>query len=174
MFRLPETLNYPVLCWRGNTAGHKQSEKFLKCVDNDFLTRVIEEPSRKDVLLVHIFTNKEELVGDVKIGPALATVTTRSLVEVEVVILEDSRVAEQIAGSQPWTSGKQSVTPSEIPFYCWIYTNMSNILLLLYPLTLQPLICSSPCLFGQGWNCELLGVPQHMGYMSRLFRHSLT
>jgi len=61
-----------------------------------------------------------------------------------------------------------------LPFYCWIYTNISNMLLLLYPLTLQTLIFSSCSLsFGQGWNCELLSLPQYIGYMSRLLRHCL-
>ncbi|GAB0185274.1 F-box only protein 16 [Grus japonensis] len=58
--------NHPGICWKGNTAGHKQSRRFLECVDNNFLTQAIEEPAREDALLDLILTNKEELVGDVK------------------------------------------------------------------------------------------------------------
>ncbi|GAB0185603.1 hypothetical protein GRJ2_001025600 [Grus japonensis] len=29
--------NHPDICWRDSAAGHKQSRKFLKCVDDNFL-----------------------------------------------------------------------------------------------------------------------------------------
>ncbi|GAB0203506.1 interleukin-6 receptor subunit beta [Grus japonensis] len=29
--------NHPDICWRDNTAGHKQSRRFLECVDDNFL-----------------------------------------------------------------------------------------------------------------------------------------
>ena len=32
---------HPNICWRDNTAGHKQSRRFLECIDN-FLLQVIE------------------------------------------------------------------------------------------------------------------------------------
>ncbi|GAB0190799.1 hypothetical protein GRJ2_001545200 [Grus japonensis] len=59
--------NHPDICWRDNTAEHKQSRKFLECVDDNFLLQVIEEPTRRGVMLDLILTNKEGLVGDVKL-----------------------------------------------------------------------------------------------------------
>ncbi|KAK4817455.1 hypothetical protein QYF61_015610 [Mycteria americana] len=63
--------NHPDICWRDNTAGHKQSGRFLECVDDDFLLQVIEEPARRGAMLDLLLTNKEELVGNVKLKGSL-------------------------------------------------------------------------------------------------------
>ena len=47
-------------------AGHKQSRRFLECIDDNFLLQVIEEPTRRGALLGLILTNKG-LIGDLKI-----------------------------------------------------------------------------------------------------------
>jgi len=31
--------NHPIICWRDNTAGYKQSRKFLECIDNNSIDR---------------------------------------------------------------------------------------------------------------------------------------
>ena len=51
--------------WRENTAGHKQFRRFLKSIDDNFLTQVTEEPMR-GALLDLIPTTNTGLVGDVK------------------------------------------------------------------------------------------------------------
>ncbi|GAB0207806.1 hypothetical protein GRJ2_003246300 [Grus japonensis] len=63
--------DHPNICWRDNTAGHKQSRRFLECVDDIFLLQVIEEPMRRSGMLDLILTNKEGLVGDVKLKGSL-------------------------------------------------------------------------------------------------------
>ncbi|GAB0207491.1 hypothetical protein GRJ2_003214800 [Grus japonensis] len=63
--------NHPDIYWKDNTAGLEQSRRFLKCTDDNFLTQVIEGPTRKGALLDLTLTNKEELVGDVKAGVSL-------------------------------------------------------------------------------------------------------
>ncbi|GAB0207157.1 hypothetical protein GRJ2_003181300 [Grus japonensis] len=63
--------NHPDICWRDNAAEHKQSRKFLECVDDNFLLQVIEEPTRRGAMLDLILTNKEGLVGDVKLKGSL-------------------------------------------------------------------------------------------------------
>ncbi|GAB0182058.1 hypothetical protein GRJ2_000671100 [Grus japonensis] len=60
--------NHPDICWKGNTARHAQSRRFLQSIDDNFLTQVVEEPTRRDMLLDPVLTNKEGLVGDVKVG----------------------------------------------------------------------------------------------------------
>ncbi|GAB0204972.1 hypothetical protein GRJ2_002962800 [Grus japonensis] len=52
-----------IICWRSNRAGHKQSRKFLECVDDNFLLQVTEEPTRRGAMLDLVLTNKEGLVG---------------------------------------------------------------------------------------------------------------
>ncbi|GAB0179239.1 hypothetical protein GRJ2_000389200 [Grus japonensis] len=59
------------ICWRDNAAERKQSRKFLECIDDNFLLQVIEEPTRRGAMLDLIFTNKEGLVGDVKLKGSL-------------------------------------------------------------------------------------------------------
>lgn len=56
--------NHLNICWRDNTTGHKQSRRLLQSIHGEFLSQVIEEPSRRGSLLDLILTNKKELVGD--------------------------------------------------------------------------------------------------------------
>jgi len=63
--------NHPNICWKDNTAGHRQSRRFLECVDDNFLPQVIEEPTMRDAMVDLVFTNKEGLVGNVKVKGSL-------------------------------------------------------------------------------------------------------
>ncbi|GAB0186117.1 hypothetical protein GRJ2_001077000 [Grus japonensis] len=63
--------NHPDVSWRDNTAGHKQSRRFLECIDDNFFLQVIEEPTRRGAMLDLVLTNKEELVGNVKLKGSL-------------------------------------------------------------------------------------------------------
>ncbi|PKU37033.1 dtw domain-containing protein 2 [Limosa lapponica baueri] len=63
--------NHPDICWKDNTAGHKKSRKFLECVDDNFLLQMVEEPMRRGAMLDLILTNKEGLVGNVKLKGSL-------------------------------------------------------------------------------------------------------
>ncbi|KAJ7422828.1 rna-directed dna polymerase from mobile element jockey-like [Pitangus sulphuratus] len=53
------------VCWKLNTAEKRQSRRFLECVEDNFLTQLVSEPSRSGAPLDLLFTNKEGLVGDV-------------------------------------------------------------------------------------------------------------
>ncbi|GAB0182896.1 hypothetical protein GRJ2_000754900 [Grus japonensis] len=68
---LMEDFSHPDTCWRDNTAGHKQSRRFLECTDDNFLLQVIEEPTRRGAMLDLVLTNKEGLVGNVKLKGSL-------------------------------------------------------------------------------------------------------
>ena len=63
--------------WRDNTAQYNQLRRFLECIKNEFLTQVIKEPGRGDVLLDQILTNMAELIRDMNIRGNLAAVTMR-------------------------------------------------------------------------------------------------
>ncbi|GAB0175756.1 hypothetical protein GRJ2_000040800 [Grus japonensis] len=82
--------NHPDICWRGNTAGHKQSRRFLECVDDNFLLQVTGEPVRRGVMLDLVLTNKEGLVGDIKLKGSLGC---SDLEMVEFKILRAARRA---------------------------------------------------------------------------------
>ncbi|GAB0182838.1 hypothetical protein GRJ2_000749100 [Grus japonensis] len=62
---------HPDICWKNNMARHTQSRRFLQSTDDNFLTQVVEEPTWRGVLLDLVLTNKEGLVGDVKVGGSL-------------------------------------------------------------------------------------------------------
>ncbi|PKU46713.1 dtw domain-containing protein 2 [Limosa lapponica baueri] len=47
--------------------GHKQSRRFLEHIDNNFLLQVIEAPPRRGAMLDLVLTNKEGLVGNMKL-----------------------------------------------------------------------------------------------------------
>lgn len=55
--------NHLDICWRDDTAGHKHSRRFLKCVDINFLLQVIEEPMRRTAMLELFPTSKKRLWG---------------------------------------------------------------------------------------------------------------
>jgi len=59
--------NHPNIFWRDKIAGHKQSRRFLDSADDNFLLQVIEEPMRRGEMLDLVLTNKEGLVGNVKL-----------------------------------------------------------------------------------------------------------
>jgi len=57
--------NFPDICWKYNTVQTKQSRRFLECMEDYFLTQLVRESTRGGALLDPLFTNREELVGDV-------------------------------------------------------------------------------------------------------------
>ncbi|KAF1487044.1 hypothetical protein FQV17_0000336, partial [Megadyptes antipodes antipodes] len=73
--------NHPDVCWRDNTAGHKQSGRFLECVDDNFL--IVLEPMRRGAMLDLVLTNKEGLVGNVKLKGSLGC-SDHKLVEFKI------------------------------------------------------------------------------------------
>ena len=63
--------NFPDICWKYNTAVSKQSRRFLECVEDNFLTQLVGEPTRGGALLDLLFMNREGLVGGVMVGGRL-------------------------------------------------------------------------------------------------------
>jgi len=63
--------NHPDISWEENRARHMQSRRFLQSIDDKFLKKVVEEPTRRGALLDLVVTNKEGLVEDVKVGGRL-------------------------------------------------------------------------------------------------------
>jgi len=59
--------NLPDVCWKYSTVEKKQSKRFMDCVEDDFLTELMGEPTREGALL-DLFANREGLVDDVMVG----------------------------------------------------------------------------------------------------------
>lgn len=60
--------NFTDTNWDYHTAVTSKSEKFLKCVEDNFLSQVFSKPTRKVALLDLIFLDRERLMGDVTVG----------------------------------------------------------------------------------------------------------
>ncbi|GAB0178727.1 hypothetical protein GRJ2_000338000 [Grus japonensis] len=84
--------NHPDICWTDNTEEYKQSRKFLECVNDNFLLQVIEEPTRRSAMLNLVLTNKEGLVGDVKLKGSLGC-SDHEMVEFRIL-----RAARKVQG----------------------------------------------------------------------------
>jgi len=65
-------LNHSDISWEDHTARHMQSRRFLQSINDNFLMQLVEEPTRRGVLLDLVLTNKEGLVEDVKVGGSLS------------------------------------------------------------------------------------------------------
>ncbi|GAB0180659.1 hypothetical protein GRJ2_000531200 [Grus japonensis] len=76
--------NHPDICSRDNTAGHKKSRRFLECIDGNFLLQVIEGPMRRGVVLDLVLSDKEGLVGNVKLKGSLGC-SDHEMVEFKVL-----------------------------------------------------------------------------------------
>ncbi|XP_065544317.1 telomere repeats-binding bouquet formation protein 2 isoform X2 [Lathamus discolor] len=46
--------NHPDICWSDRTAQHKQSRRFLDCVEDNFLLQAAEEPTRREYMRASI------------------------------------------------------------------------------------------------------------------------
>ncbi|KAK4832998.1 hypothetical protein QYF61_027022 [Mycteria americana] len=81
---LLEDFNHPSICWRDNTEGYKQSRMSLQSVDDNFMTQVIKELTKTEAVLDLILTNKDEPVGDMKVGDSLGC-SDHEMVELRVL-----------------------------------------------------------------------------------------
>ena len=76
--------NHPDTCWGDNTAGHKQSRRFLEYIDDNFLLQVIEEPTRRGAMPDLVLINKEGLVENVKLKGSLGC-SDHAMVEFKIL-----------------------------------------------------------------------------------------
>ena len=63
--------NFLDICWNYNTAEREQSQRFLECIGDNFLTQLVKEPTQGSKILDMLFVHREGLVGDVKVGGCL-------------------------------------------------------------------------------------------------------
>ena len=86
--------NHPDICWDSGMAGGRQSGRFLESVEDSFLVRVIDGPTRGEALPDLVLTNEEESIREVKIGGSLGC-SDHALVE--FVILKNAGLAKSRA-----------------------------------------------------------------------------
>ncbi|KAK4806137.1 hypothetical protein QYF61_001060 [Mycteria americana] len=76
--------NHPDICWKSSTASCRQSGRLLECIEDNFLSQVIDTPTRGDATLDLLVTNASELISDVKTGGSLGC-SDHALVEFAVL-----------------------------------------------------------------------------------------
>ncbi|KAJ7412608.1 rna-directed dna polymerase from mobile element jockey-like [Pitangus sulphuratus] len=76
--------NYPNVYWESSTESCRQSRRLLECMEDNFLSQVIESPTRGNVILDLLVTNASQLIGDIKIGGSLGC-SDHALVEFAVL-----------------------------------------------------------------------------------------
>ncbi|RMC06694.1 hypothetical protein DUI87_16135 [Hirundo rustica rustica] len=54
--------NLPDICWELNTAEKRQSRKFLECMEDNFLSQLVGEPTRGGTMLDLLFVNGDVVV----------------------------------------------------------------------------------------------------------------
>jgi len=69
--------NHPDISWEDHTARHMQSWRFLQSIYDNFLMRVVEEPTRRGKVLDFVLTNKEGLVEDMRMEADSAAMTMK-------------------------------------------------------------------------------------------------
>ena len=65
-FLLMGDFNYPDIDWESNTTGSSISERFLNCVEDNFLTQHVREPTRGNACLDLIITSDPDIVEQVE------------------------------------------------------------------------------------------------------------
>ncbi|RMB90906.1 hypothetical protein DUI87_32684 [Hirundo rustica rustica] len=68
---LVSDFNLPDICWELNIAEKRQSRKFFECMEDNFLSQLVGEPTRGGTMLDLLFANRDGLVGDVVVGGRL-------------------------------------------------------------------------------------------------------
>jgi len=76
--------NHPNICWKSCTASCRQSRRLLEYIVDNFLSQVIDSPTRNDGMLDLMVTNAREPINDVKIGGSPGC-SHHTLVEVAVL-----------------------------------------------------------------------------------------
>ena len=86
--------NHLEICWDSDTAGGRQSRRFLEPVEGKFLVQVLDGLTRGEALLDLVLTNAEERIREVKTGGSLGC-SDHALVE--FVILKNVGLAKSRA-----------------------------------------------------------------------------
>jgi len=122
--------NHPDINWEDHTARHMPSRRFLQSIDDNFLTQVMEEPTRKGALLDLVLTKKEGLVEDVKFGGRLGCSDhemvefrilhggSRAISSIKTLDLRkaNSGLFKELLGGIPWARALEDRGVQE----CWL------------------------------------------------------
>jgi len=76
--------NCPDIYWKGSTVSCRQSKRLLECMENNFLSQVVDSPTTGYAILGLLVANARELIGDIEIEGSLGC-SDHALVEFAVL-----------------------------------------------------------------------------------------
>jgi len=100
--------NHPDISWKSGVERYRQSRRLLECIGDNFLSQVIDSPTRGGVILDLLVTNVSELIGDLKTGGSLGC-SDHALVQ--FMVLRDTGQAKSIV--RTLNLGKQNSSSSK-------------------------------------------------------------
>ncbi|TRZ11478.1 hypothetical protein HGM15179_015625 [Zosterops borbonicus] len=68
---LPGDFNHPDICGGSSSVSCRRSRRLLECMQDNFLSQIIDSPTRGDAILDLMVTNISKLFGDMKTGGSL-------------------------------------------------------------------------------------------------------
>ncbi|PKU34424.1 nedd4-binding protein 2-like 2 [Limosa lapponica baueri] len=63
--------NHPDICWKSSMVNCRQSRRLLECMEDNFLSQVIDSLTRGNVILDLMVTKASKLISDITIGGSL-------------------------------------------------------------------------------------------------------
>jgi len=79
-------LQPPRLSWRSNTTSCRQSRRLLECTEDNFLSQLIDSPTRGNAILDLLLTNVNELIGNIRIGGCLGCSEEKEMLSAQSLI----------------------------------------------------------------------------------------
>lgn len=64
-------LTHQDICWKNSETAHTSSIKFLECIEDCFLTQMLDVPTRNEALLELLLTNQEKLLCNISVNDSL-------------------------------------------------------------------------------------------------------
>lgn len=64
-------LTHRDIFWKNSAAAHTSSIKFLECIEDCFLTQMLDVPTRNEALLELLLTNQEKVLCNISVNDSL-------------------------------------------------------------------------------------------------------
>lgn len=66
-----ENINFPNICWKGNTERCEQLRRILEGVKGNFLIKIMDWPTKGEAQLDLLFNNREDVDGNMIISVSI-------------------------------------------------------------------------------------------------------
>ncbi|KAK4807857.1 hypothetical protein QYF61_007763 [Mycteria americana] len=103
--------NHPDTRWKSSTASCRQCRRLLDSIEDNFLSQIIDSPTRQDATVDLMVTNASELISDVRIGGSLGY-SDHALVQ--FIVLRDMGQAKSKARTLNFRKETNSLNSSKL------------------------------------------------------------